>query len=68
MTSIRFKLFAAVAAVLMLGLGSTTSGAKEKVKLGFIGPLSGGTSANGLGGSNASDLVVRIRNADPNAK
>ncbi len=68
MTSIRFKLFAVVAAVLMLGLGSTTSGAKEKVKVGFIGPLSGGTSANGLGGRNASDLAVRIRNADPNAK
>ena len=68
MTSIRFKLFAVVAAVLVLGLGSTTSGAKEKVKVGFIGPLTGGTSANGLGGRNASDLAVRLRNADANAK
>jgi branched-chain amino acid transport system substrate-binding protein len=42
--------------------------AKEKVKVGFIGPLTGGTSANGLGGRNSADLAVRLRNADANAK
>ena len=42
--------------------------AKEMVKLAFIGPLTGGVSANGLGGRNAVDLAVRLRNADPRAK
>ena len=42
--------------------------AKEVVKLAFIGPLTGGVSANGLGGRNAVDLAVRLRNADPKAK
>lgn len=42
--------------------------AKDKVKVGFIGPLTGGTSANGLGGRNSADLAVRLRNADAKAK
>ena len=42
--------------------------AKDKVKVGFIGSLTGGTSANGLGGRNSADLAVRLRNADPKAK
>jgi branched-chain amino acid transport system substrate-binding protein len=42
--------------------------AKDKVKVGFIGPLTGGVSANGLGGRNSADLAVRLRNADPKAK
>jgi branched-chain amino acid transport system substrate-binding protein len=42
--------------------------AKEKVKVGFIGPLTGGNSANGLGGRNSADLAVRLRNADAKAK
>lgn len=42
--------------------------AKEKVKVGFIGPLTGGVSANGLGGRNSADLAVKLRNADPKAK
>jgi len=42
--------------------------AKEKVKVGFIGPLTGGVSANGLGGRNSVDLAVRLRNADPKSK
>src|SRR5262249_1980384 len=37
-------------------------------KVGFIGPLTGGVSANGLGGRNSADLAVRLRNADPKAK
>ena len=36
--------------------------------MAFIGPLTGGVSANGLGGRNAADLAVRLRNADANAK
>jgi branched-chain amino acid transport system substrate-binding protein len=42
--------------------------AKDKVKVGFIGSLTGGTSAQGLGGRNSADLAVRLRNADPKAK
>ena len=49
-------------------LASTPANAKEKVKVGFIGPLTGGTSSNGIGGRNSADLAVRLRNADPNSK
>ena len=65
-TGIRYA--AVFAAVLALGLASTAVEAKEKVKVGFIGPLSGGTSSNGLGGRNSADLAVQLRNADANAK
>jgi branched-chain amino acid transport system substrate-binding protein len=49
-------------------LASTPASAKEKVKVGFIGPLSGGTSSNGIGGRNSADLAVRLHNANPNGK
>jgi branched-chain amino acid transport system substrate-binding protein len=42
--------------------------ARETVKVGFIGPLTGGVSVNGLGGRNSADLAVRLRNADTKAK
>jgi branched-chain amino acid transport system substrate-binding protein len=42
--------------------------AKDKVKVGFIGPLTGGVAANGIGGRNSADLAVRLRNADAKAK
>jgi branched-chain amino acid transport system substrate-binding protein len=42
--------------------------AKDQVKVGFIGPLTGGVSANGLGGRNSADLAVRLRNQDGKAK
>ncbi len=47
---------------------STTVSAKELVQVGFIGPLTGGVSVNGLGGRNSADLAVRLRNADSEAK
>jgi len=67
------KRILALAAALMCGAllgagGAAPAQAKDKVKVGFIGPLTGGTSANGLGGRNSADLAVRLRNADPNAK
>ena len=68
MTGIRFRHVAVFAAALALGLAPAAAGAKEKVKVGFIGPLTGGTSSNGIGGRNSVDLVVRLRNADPKAK
>lgn len=42
--------------------------AKDTVKLAFIGPLSGGNAAPGLGGRNSAQLAVQQRNADPAAK
>jgi branched-chain amino acid transport system substrate-binding protein len=47
---------------------ATNADAKETVKVGFIGPLTGGVSVNGLGGRNSADLAVRLRNADAKAK
>src|SRR6266540_4982777 len=55
------------AALVASGLAATAQ-AKDKVKVGFIGPLTGGVSANGLGGRNSADLAVRLRNADAKAK
>src|SRR5262249_24112999 len=42
--------------------------AKDKVKVAFIDPLTGGTAANGIGGRNSAELAVKLRNADPKAK
>src|SRR5262245_18153973 len=42
--------------------------AKDKVKVAFIGPLTGGTAANGIGGRNSAELAVKLRNADPKTK
>jgi branched-chain amino acid transport system substrate-binding protein len=57
---------AALCCALLLVAGAAS--AKQAVKLVFIGPLTGGVSANGLGGRNATDLAVRLRNADAKAK
>src|SRR5438093_2512086 len=53
---------------LLVGALVATAQAKDKVKVGFIGPLTGGVSANGLGGRNSADLAVKLRNADAKAK
>jgi branched-chain amino acid transport system substrate-binding protein len=53
---------------LILALSGISAHAKDKVKVGFIGPLTGGVSVNGIGGRNSADLAVRLRNADPKAK
>ena len=42
--------------------------AKDPVRIAFIGPLTGGVSANGIGGRNSADLAVRVRNADSATK
>jgi branched-chain amino acid transport system substrate-binding protein len=57
----------AAAALLALALAGPAA-AKDKVKVAFIGPLTGGVAANGLGGRNSADLAVKMRNADPKAK
>lgn len=54
-----------------MGIGGLMAGpanAKDTVTVGFIGPLTGGVSANGIGGRNSADLAVRLRNADADAK
>src|SRR6478735_2713660 len=57
--------FAAAALIAAL---SFSANAKQTVRIAFIGPLTGGNSAIGLGGRNSADLAVRLRNADPKAK
>jgi branched-chain amino acid transport system substrate-binding protein len=42
--------------------------AKDTVKIAFIGPLTGGSSAIGLGGRNSADLALKLRNANPQSK
>src|SRR5262245_18693876 len=59
---------AGLSAIVMTVLATDVTYAKDKVKVGFIGPLTGGTSANGIGGRNSADLAVRLRNADSKAK
>lgn len=60
------------ASALCLSLGMALmplgSQAKEVVKIAFIGPLTGGSAAIGLGGRNSADLAVRQHNADPKSK
>jgi branched-chain amino acid transport system substrate-binding protein len=62
------KLAATGIAALCVTIAAAGVEAKDKVKVGFIGPLTGGVSANGIGGRNSTDLAVRLRNADANAK
>ena len=59
---------AATTALAAMWLAASPVAAKDKVKVGFIGPLTGGVSVNGLGGRNSADLAVKLRNADPKAK
>ena len=58
---------AGIAALIVTGAPATAF-AKDKVKVGFIGPLTGGVSVNGIGGRNSADLAVKLRNADPKTK
>ena len=54
--------------IALFALLSFAAHAKQTVRIAFIGPLTGGNSAIGLGGRNSADLAVRLRNADPKAK
>src|SRR6476469_6420337 len=56
------------ASALFVGALVATAQARDRVKVGFIGPLTGGVSVNGIGGRNSADLAVRLRNADAKAK
>ncbi|HEY6861359.1 MAG TPA: branched-chain amino acid ABC transporter substrate-binding protein [Pseudolabrys sp.] len=67
MTNTAQRTAVAIAAIIFT-VAAVSAEAKDKVKVGFIGPLTGGVSVNGLGGRNSADLAVRLRNANPNAK
>ena len=58
----------ALCASLLFGVAAPSAFPKDTVQIAFIGPLTGGVAANGLGGRNSADLAVRLRNADPSAK
>jgi branched-chain amino acid transport system substrate-binding protein len=55
-------------AALVAGALDAPAVAKDQVKVAFIGPLTGGVSANGIGGRNSAELAVRLRNQDESAK
>ena len=57
-----------LATALLAASWAAPAAAKEKVKIAFIGPLTGGVAANGIGGRNSAELAVKLRNADPKAK
>jgi branched-chain amino acid transport system substrate-binding protein len=67
---LRHKIQSGLAAGIVIGALGLAVGAeaKDQVKVVFIGPLTGGVSANGLGGRNAADLAVKLRNQDESAK
>jgi len=57
-----------LATALLAASWAAPAAAKDKVKIAFIGPLTGGVAANGIGGRNSAELAVKLRNADPKAK
>jgi len=57
-----------LAAVVLAVALAAPARAKDTVRIAFIGPLTGGNSALGLGGRNSADLAVKLRNADPKAR
>ena len=65
---IRTGMISILAAVAAATLSTAGAAAKDKVKVGFIGPLTSGVAANGIGGRNSAELAVKLRNADAKAK
>jgi branched-chain amino acid transport system substrate-binding protein len=57
-----------LATLLVAATMALPAAAKDKVKVAFIGPLTSGVAANGIGGRNSAELAVKLRNADPKAK
>jgi branched-chain amino acid transport system substrate-binding protein len=62
------KWAAALIATVVFTIAAAKVEAKDKVKVGYIGPLTGGVSVNGIGGRNSAELAVKLRNADAKAK
>jgi branched-chain amino acid transport system substrate-binding protein len=59
---------ASVGLAVALTLASLPVAAKDKAKAAFIGPLTGGVAANGIGARNSAEFAVKLRNADSKAK
>ena len=59
---------AAGVGLVVAGRAGQVAAQKRAVKLAFIGPLTGGTASNGLGGRNSFLLALQERNADPRSK
>ncbi len=57
-----------LAAALAVAFCPPPAAAKDKVKVAFIGPITSGVAANGIGGRNSAELAVKLRNADAKAK
>lgn len=57
-----------VAGVLPFFGGLGAASAKDKVKIAFVGPLTGALSPHGIGGRNSAELAVKLMNAEPNTK
>src|SRR5260370_16517306 len=64
MSRIATQLSFIFASALFVGALVATAQAKDKVKVGFIGPLTGGVAANGLGGPNSADFAAKLLNAE----
>ncbi len=63
------KTGAALGTGFALGVRATGAGAEKKtVTISFLGPLTGGTASNGLGGRNSFLLALQERNADPKSR
>jgi branched-chain amino acid transport system substrate-binding protein len=67
MTAFHRRLLALPLSLALLSCGGLAV-AKDTVKIAFIGPLTGGVAANGIGGRNSVDLAVRLHNEDPKSK
>lgn len=65
---LKSKLISLICGAVVVSTVTIPAIAKDVVKLAFIGPLTGGNSAPGLGGRNSATLAVQLRNADPAAK
>lgn len=65
---LRSLFYAAVGVTAILPLMLDGAAAKEKVNIAYIGPLTGSTSHIGLGGRNAADLAIRLRNQNPTSR
>jgi len=62
-----FMMLAALAMAPAAG-GVSSVCAKEKVKIAFVGPLTGPLSPHGIGGRNSAEVAVKLMNADPQGK
>lgn len=71
MVTMTRRTFAALAtfSVLPIAFGSLDAAlAKDKVKIAFVGPLTGALSPHGIGGRNSAELAVKTMNADAKSK